>query len=90
MSCLSLSTMSLLVLSSIVIITIINVTPIIILGLGELEGGQRDLIIKPTKDYLNATKISLLTGNVAMPRFNSLMIYKYTQVATVWFMDFSL
>ncbi len=47
MSCLSLSTMTLLILASVVIITIINVTPIVILGLGELQDGQRDLIISP-------------------------------------------
>jgi hypothetical protein len=47
MSCLSLSTMTLLILASVVIITIINVTPIVILGLGELQDGQRDLIITP-------------------------------------------
>jgi hypothetical protein len=47
MSILSLSTMTLLILASIVIITIIAVTPIVILGLGELQEGQRDLIITP-------------------------------------------
>jgi hypothetical protein len=47
MSCLSLSTMTLLILASVVIITIINVTPIVILGLGELQDGQRDLILTP-------------------------------------------
>lgn len=55
-----------------------------------MEGGQRDLIIKPTKNFLNATRISELTNNVAMPRFSSMMVYKNTQIATVWFMDFSL
>lgn len=59
MSCLSLSTMTLLILASVVIITIINVTPIVILGLGELQDGQRDMIITPKLDYINTTKISL-------------------------------
>ena len=47
LSCLSLATMTLLVFASVVIITIISVTPIIILGIGELPEGQRDIIITP-------------------------------------------
>ena len=57
MTCLTLSTMGLLVFASIVIITIISVTPIIILGIGELPEGQRDIILKPRLNYLNATQV---------------------------------
>lgn len=39
------STMILLVFSSIVIISIISVTPIVVLAIGELGSGQRDIII---------------------------------------------
>ncbi len=57
MSGLSLATMTLLVFACVVMITIISVTPIIILGIGELDSGQRDIIISPRLDYLNSTKI---------------------------------
>lgn len=55
-----LSTMALLVFASIVIITIIAVTPIIMLAIGELQSGQRDIIIEPKLDYLNASKLTEL------------------------------
>jgi len=57
MACLSLSTMCLLITASIVIITVISVSPIVILGLGELQSGQRDLIVLPKERYLNTTKV---------------------------------
>jgi hypothetical protein len=71
MSCLSLSTMCLLILASIVIITIISVTPIIILGLGEIQAGQRDLILTPLNSYMNSTKISDISGHQVMARVES-------------------
>lgn len=60
--------MCLLIFTSIIIITIISITPIIILGLGEITAGQRDIILRPTEDYLNCTRIVELTGEPAMPR----------------------
>jgi hypothetical protein len=90
MSYLSLSTMTLLILASVVIITIINVTPIVILGLGELQDGQRDLIITPKEDYINATKISAISGEPAMPRVNTVLFIESGHQATGWFMDFQL
>jgi hypothetical protein len=47
LSCLSLSTMCILIFASIVIITVISITPVIILALGEIDSGQRDLILTP-------------------------------------------
>lgn len=90
MSCLSLSTMTLLILSSVVIITIINVTPIVILGLGELQDGQRDLIITPKLDFINATKISLFSNQPTMPRISSVILLEDGQRASGWFFDFKL
>jgi hypothetical protein len=58
LSCLSVSTMCLLIYVSIIIITIISITPIIILGLGEISAGQRDVILTPNIGYLNSSKIS--------------------------------
>jgi hypothetical protein len=60
--------MCLLILASIVIITIISVTPIIILGLGEIQAGQRDLILTPVHNYMNVTKITDLSGHKVMAR----------------------
>ena len=65
--------MTLLVFASVVIITIIAVTPIIILGIGELPEGQRDIIITPKLDYLNATQLSDVGKVTAMPRIESFM-----------------
>lgn len=70
LSCLSVSTMCLLVFASIIIITIISITPIIILGLGEITAGQRDLILKPMNGQLNTTKVAELSGEIAMPRLS--------------------
>lgn len=90
MSCLSLSTMTLLILASVVIISIINVTPIVILGLGELQDGQRDLIINPKLDFVNVSKIAAISGQKAMPRINTGLFINNGQQANAWFMDFTL
>ena len=61
LTCLSVSTMCLLIYTTIIIITIISITPIIILGLGEISAGQRDIILTPNsvkKSFLNNTKIA--------------------------------
>lgn len=58
LSCLSVSTMCLLVFASIIIITLISITPIIILGLGEITAGQRDVILTTNSGFLNTTKIT--------------------------------
>lgn len=82
--------MTLLIFASVVIITIIAVTPIIILGIGELPEGQRDIVITPKLDYLNATQLSTVGEVTAMPR-----IMKYMQIEQSgkemfgWFMDFN-
>ena len=89
LSCLSVSTMCLLIFTSIIIITIISITPIIILGLGEITAGQRDVILTPTKDYLNCTKIAQLTALPAMPR-QQLTITANEENAMGWFMDLQL
>lgn len=47
LTCLSVCTMCLLIYTTIIIITIISITPIIILGLGEITAGQRDIILSP-------------------------------------------
>ena len=62
LTCLSISTMTLLIFSTILIITVISITPIIVLGLGEINAGQRDIILYPVKDFFNATKVSELTS----------------------------
>ena len=90
MSCLSLSTITLLVLASVVIITIISVTPIIILGIGELPEGQRDIIIKPRLQHLNATQLSTVGGVTAMPRLAAAMLTPAGRQLDCWFMDFTL
>jgi hypothetical protein len=90
MSCLSLATMTLLVFASVVIITIIAVTPIIILGIGELPEGQRDIIIQPRLDYFNASKISAVGGVNTMPRYFAMMATDYGKQVSCWFMDFQL
>ena len=89
LSCLSMSTMCLLIFTTIVIITIISMTPIIVLGLGEIAAGQRDIILYPVRDYFNATKVSELSGESAMPR-NSIPIDVDGSIGTGWFMDFKL
>lgn len=89
LSCLSVSTMCLLVFTSIIIITIISITPIIILGLGEITAGQRDVILSPPRGHLNASKIGQLSGQTAMPRLSdSFIINKQGSVG--WFMDLNL
>jgi hypothetical protein len=82
--------MTLLILASIVIITIIAVTPIVILGLGELQEGQRDLIIYPKQDFINTTKLSALSETTAMPRLKVHLVVDSGRQATGWFMDFKL
>ena len=47
LACLSVCTMCLLIFTTIVIITVISITPIIILGLGEIQAGQRDILLYP-------------------------------------------
>ena len=89
MSCLSLATMTLLVFASVVIITIIAVTPIIILGIGELPEGQRDIVLEPRLEYLNASKVSSIGQVVAMPRLMALLELSSGQQVTGWFMDFT-
>lgn len=91
LSCLSVCTMCLLVFTSIIIITIISITPIIILGLGEINAGQRDVVLTPvnTVGYLNSTKISELSGQIAMPRLPTTVIIK-GQSGVGWFMDLEL
>ncbi len=90
MSFLSFSTMTLLVFASIVIITIISVTPIIILGIGQLPEGQRDIIIEPRLDFINTTEISRIGEVTAMPRIRSYFAVKSEKQVTGWFMDFKL
>lgn len=94
LSCLSISTMCLLIFTSIIIITIISITPIIILGLGEISAGQRDLILTHNSNgYLNTTKITQLSGQVAMPRISSLILVGSNakqQGGVGWFMDLNL
>ena len=70
LSCLSVSTMCLLIFTTIIIITIISITPIIILGLGEIAAGQRDIILYPMQDFFNATKVTELAELPVMPRVN--------------------
>ena len=82
------STMVLLVFSSIVIISIISVTPIVVLAIGELGSGQRDIIIEPKMDYLNATKISELGGVTALPRIKMPVVVDGSKQAVGWLMDF--
>lgn len=90
LSCLSISTMCLLIFTSIIIITIISITPIIILGLGEITAGQRDIILTPAKmGYLNATKITELSGEVSMPRISTSVVIN-GQSGVGWFMDLKL
>lgn len=90
LSCLSISTMCLLIFTSIIIITIISITPIIILGLGEISAGQRDVILTPTQGgYLNATRIGELSGEVAMPRISAPVLVGGVS-GVGWFMDFGL
>ena len=87
-SCLSLSTMILLVFASIVIMTIISVTPIIILGIGELPSGQRDIIITPRVDFINSTKLEQISQLSVMPRSKLFMSLNNANFVTVWLMDF--
>lgn len=54
LTCLSISTMCLLILTTIVIITVISITPIIVLGIAEMGGGQRDVILLPSNSRINA------------------------------------
>ena len=89
LSCLSVSTMCLLIFASIVIITIISITPIIILGLGEINAGQRDVILTPREDYLNCTKVRELTQLPVMPR-QQIAVKINDREAVGWFMDFEL
>lgn len=89
LSCLSVSTMCLLVFASIIIITIISITPIIILGLGEINAGQRDVLLTPLNGFLNSSKISELSGQVTMPRLSTRAIIN-SQSASAWFMDLKL
>lgn len=88
MSCLSLSTMTLLVFASIVMMTIISVTPIIILGIGELPEGQRDIIIEPRLEYLNSTKLSEAGRVTALPRVKLYLGLDKGRAVTGWLMDF--
>ena len=76
MSVLSFSTMTLLILASVVIITILAVLPIIILGIGELGQGQRDIILTPRIDYLNATHLSEIASVPVMPRIQQMVQFK--------------
>jgi hypothetical protein len=83
-------TITLLILSSIVIITIISVTPIVMLAIGELQSGQRDIILTPRLDYLNATKLSEVGNVSAMPRHRAYMAVNSASNVVGWFMDFKL
>lgn len=87
LSCLSVSTMCLLIFTSIIIITVISITPIIILGLGEISAGQRDVILTPTQDFINCTKVAELTSLPAMPR-QQISITVNDDNAMGWFIDF--
>lgn len=89
LSCLSLSTMTILVFASIVMITIIAVTPIIILGIGELPEGQRDIIVEPQLDYLNATRLSEVADMPVMPRCKLYLDLNGANISA-WLMDFKL
>ena len=89
LSYLSVCTMCLLVFTTIIIFTIISITPIIILGLGEISAGQRDLILYPTGDYLNSTKVGDLSGETVMPRISVPALFD-GNFGNLWFIDFTL
>jgi hypothetical protein len=77
------------VFASIIIITIISITPIIILGLGEITAGQRDVLLSSGSGTINASKVGELSGQAAMPRISE--IVKINGASSVgWFMDLKL
>jgi hypothetical protein len=81
--------MCLLVFTSIIIITIISVTPIIILGFGEIAAGHRDVILTPSSGFLNASKIGELSAQATMPRIS--FTAKINGLNSVgWFMDLAV
>lgn len=88
LSCLSVCTMCLLIFTSIVIITVISITPIIILGLGEISAGQRDVILYPVKDYFNASKVAELVNEPVMPRTSVPILLNNDDYSMGWFIDF--
>jgi len=55
-----------------------------------LQEGQRDLILYPKLDFMNTTKVSMLSQQSAMPRFKSSLIVNSGKQAQGWFMDFKL
>jgi hypothetical protein len=84
------ATMVLLVFSSIVIISIISVTPVVMLAIGELGSGQRDIILQPRLDYINATRITEVAAMPAMPRIKTYLEIDGRANAMGWLMDFQL
>jgi hypothetical protein len=84
------ATMILLIFSSITIISIISVTPIVMLAIGELGSGQRDIIIHPRMNYINASKITELGGLTAMPRIQEHLMVNANVSVMGWFMDLTL
>ena len=92
LTCLSVSTMCLLIFTTIVIITVISVIFIIILGLGEINAGQRDVILSssdPLDNLINTTRIAEVSGQKAMPRIRALITLNGA-FGIGWFMDFDL
>ena len=81
--------MCLLVFTSVIIITIISITPIIILGLGEIGAGQRDVILTPINTLMNCSKITEMTELPAMPR-QQLSVTVNNKNGIGWFMDLDL
>lgn len=60
------------------------------LAIGELQSGQRDIILEPRLDYLNTTKLSEVGSVVAMPRHKVHMAINSASNVVGWFMDFKL
>ncbi len=89
LKCISLSLISLLIFATVVIVTVLAFNPIIILNIAQIKHGQRDFILKPKTNHFNTTRISQITGMVAMPRIKA-EVSVGEKRALGWFVDFDM